>query len=203
MAKAVVIVHGLYMNAFMMKWLEKHFRLLGYNTYNFNYVTRQYSPLTLNKLHQFCSQIKEDELLFLGHSMGGLVIHQYLSAYPVQASTLKVVTLGTPYNGSVLAQHLNEKNLSSWLFGKESTKKVLLEGVPDNLLFPTGSIIGTKNFGIGRLFGITEGDGTVSYQDVHANWVTDEAIINTNHFGLLYSKKAVELADSFFTDNHF
>lgn len=145
MAKAVVIVHGLYMNAFSMKWLEKHFRQLGYNTYNFSYVTRQYSSLTLNKLHQLCTNVKEDELFFLGHSMGGLVIHQYLSTYPMQALTLKVVTLGTPYNGSVLANHLHEKHLSAWLFGQSSTKNILLKGVPDKLTFPTGSIIGTKN----------------------------------------------------------
>ncbi|RQW64567.1 alpha/beta hydrolase [Vibrio viridaestus] len=204
MTKAVVIVHGLYMNAFTMKWVEKYFIEKGYRTYVFEYTTRQYSDLTLFKLDQLCSEIKENEILFLGHSMGGLVIHQYLSRYKLRADIIKVITLGTPYNGSTVAQHLSDKEYSDWLFGKGSTtKEILTQGIHQQLPFPTGSIIGTSNIGIGYFFGIEDGDGTVAIRDAHTRWATDEAYVNTNHMGLLYSKKAVELADSFFTNNHF
>lgn len=204
MAKSVVIVHGLFMNTLTMRWLEKNFRRLGYHTYNFSYTTRHYSPLTLHKLHQFCQKIPDQPLLFLGHSMGGLVIHQYLKTYLPDRQNIKVVTLGTPFNGSTVARHLSETSFSKLLFGKDSTQDILTGGIKSKIgHVATGSIIGTRNVGIGRFFGIPEGDGTVSYQDVHINWALDEALIHANHFGLLRSKKAVQLADSFFKHGHF
>ncbi|MCE0495647.1 PGAP1-like alpha/beta domain-containing protein [Vibrio salinus] len=204
MKKTVIIVHGLYMNALMMKWLENRLRRMGYNTRNFNYTTRNYSPLTLHKLHQFRKDIKDEELLFLGHSMGGLVIHQYLTYYNITNKEIKIVTLGTPFNGSTLARLMSDKMYSSWLFGKESTEDILTSGIIRRSNINTGCIIGTRNYGLGRIFNkLQDGDGTVTYKDAHANWATDETFVRSSHMGLLMSPKVIKLTDRFFKFSHF
>lgn len=204
MQKAVVIVHGLYMSPVVMKLIERRFRALGYKTYNFGYRTRQYSKLTLKRLHSFCSKITEDHVLFLGHSLGGLVICDYFLQYKPQFKSTKIVTLGTPFHGSQIVHTLANTHLAKWLFGRKNTQKILHDGLTCDLKeLPVGVITGTLNVGVGLFFGIENGDGTVSHTEAYLPWATAQTTIHTNHTGLLYSHHAVRLADKFFTHNHF
>jgi hypothetical protein len=45
-----------------------------------------------------------DELVLIGHSMGGLVAHQILNQPEIKKKTKAVISLGTPFKGSLMAE---------------------------------------------------------------------------------------------------
>jgi pimeloyl-ACP methyl ester carboxylesterase len=203
MSKALIIVHGLYMSPLVMKVIERRFHRLGYITYNFGYPSRRYSEKTLQRLHTLCESINEDEIYFLGHSMGGIVINHYLSQFNAPEKFCKIVTLGTPYNGSRIVKYFAGTTYGELLFGHERTKEVLVSGVSQITPLPIGVIIGTKNIGVGIAFGINDGDGTVALDEATLPWATDHFYLPLSHTALIYSKRAVILADNFFRKSRF
>lgn len=203
MSQAVVIVHGLFMSPLAMKVLEKRLQDLGYETYNFGYPSRQYTHRTLERLHALCCSIKADEIYFLGHSMGGIVINHYLSEYTAPEQCRKVVTLGTPYNGSRIAKYFSHSAYGNLLFGHDQTEQALISGITGATQLPTGIIIGTKNIGVGFAFGIEQGDGTVSLEEASHPLATDQYYLPVSHTALIYSKRAARLADHFFKHGRF
>ncbi len=203
MSQAVVIVHGLFMSPLVMTVLEKRLQRLGYITYNFGYPSRHYSHKTLERLHRLCCSIEEDEIYFLGHSLGGIVINHYISEYQAPAKCKRIVTLGTPYKGSRIAEYFSHTAYGNVLFGHERTKQVLIYGITKKTQLPVGVIIGTKNIGVGFAFGIEQGDGTVSLDEASLSSATDQYYLPLSHTALIYSKRAVHLTDQFFSTGHF
>ena len=72
------MIHGLFMNSLVMKFMESQFKRLGYNVYHFTYRTVKYSDATLEELDKLVSTIHSDKLHMAGHSMGGLVARMYV-----------------------------------------------------------------------------------------------------------------------------
>ncbi|MHA2936940.1 esterase/lipase family protein [Vibrio sp. RC27] len=203
MSKAIIIVHGLFMSPTAMRVIELRFRKLGYDTYNFGYSSRHYSHKVLDRLHALCCSLKHDNVYFLGHSLGGIVINQYLGEYQAPANCKSVVTLGTPYHGSKIAQYFSTTPYRDFLFGHDKTSQVLSNGVSEFTRLPIGVIIGTKNIGVGLAFGIERGDGTVDIKEATFDGATDQVLISLTHTALIYSKQSVKLAHSFFMSNKF
>src|SRR5262245_56695063 len=104
MSATVILVHGLWMSGFELGVL-KH-RLEADN--NFSAVAFSYPSLTgsmsdhVKSLLDFARTRKTDELHFVGHSLGGLVILMALQTTN-DLPTGRVVTLGTPVQGSKAA----------------------------------------------------------------------------------------------------
>lgn len=203
MSKAIIIVHGLFMSPMAMRVIELRFRQLGYDTYNFGYPSRHYSHKTLDRLHALCSSLNHDSIYFLGHSLGGIVINHYLSKYQTPKTCKGVVTLGTPYHGSAIAEYFTNTPYGELLFGYSDTSRVLITGVSESVKIPIGVIIGTKNFGFGFAFGLEKGDGTVGIEEAKFDGATDQVFLPLSHTALVYSKRAVSLAHRFFTTNSF
>ncbi len=203
MAKSVVIVHGLFMSSKIMMKVESNFKSLGYKTYNFNYRSTRFSKKTTDQFHDFCKKIPGDQLYFYGHSLGGLLIFKYLNCYQTNFKNIKVVTIGSPVNGSNLAKIIIGNKFVRPMFKKINESNILLKSTvllrPD---VPVGSIIGTFNLGINGLLK-EPGDGTVSIKEASANWVTDKVHVNYNHTALVYARIPVLCADHFFNNDKF
>jgi len=72
----------------------------GFDAVVYCYDWRQSNSDSANQLADFISQYSGRKITLLGHSMGGLVISEYIKAHPTNNNIERVITLGTPYLGS-------------------------------------------------------------------------------------------------------
>ena len=94
-----------------MRRLEKALRHAGFATLNLNYEARKKPLLALaSDIHRPIANFTADHvgpLNFVAHSMGGLLARVYIANYR-PARLARVVMLGTPNQGSELADLLKE-----------------------------------------------------------------------------------------------
>jgi pimeloyl-ACP methyl ester carboxylesterase len=68
-----------------------------------------YAPLINNAVTQLCAQTGSEQVVLVGHSMGGLAIRAWLRAHG-DARAAKVITLGTPHRGTKAPQWASTPN---------------------------------------------------------------------------------------------
>jgi pimeloyl-ACP methyl ester carboxylesterase len=105
--RLVVLQHGLWRTSASLARLERTLRAHGYDVLNPGYPsTRGYIEEFAASLHvaieRHCRERPADEIAFVGHSMGGLVIQEYLRR-PDARRPWACVYLATPHRGAVLA----------------------------------------------------------------------------------------------------
>lgn len=61
-----------------------------------------YVPLVQQAIVRLCDETGNDRIIILAHSMGGLVVRAYLRTHG-NSHIARVITLGTPHHGTVLA----------------------------------------------------------------------------------------------------
>lgn len=135
-----------------------------------------YVPLVRQEIAKLCAETDSERIIILAHSMGGLVARAYLRDHGY-SHIAKIITLGTPHHGTVLANcavGLNSKQMrrlgrfpleksSDWLTAlTESEKDVRytlftsIYSLHDNIIAPQSScfLSGAKNIlllGIGHV----------------------------------------------------
>jgi len=103
----LLLIHGYCCNRGFWWWLKPQFEAHGHSV----------ATVTLEPLHgdidgyaeqiaravdRLCSVTKRSQVILVGHSMGGLVARAYLRRYG-EFRVSRLVTLGTPHHGSMLA----------------------------------------------------------------------------------------------------
>ena len=144
--RVVVLQHGLWRTAAALGRLERTLRAHGYEVHNPGY------PSTNARIEDHAERLRGvveavyatgpvDELAFVGHSMGGLVVQEYLrraDARPVAAC----VYLGTPHRGAVLADLRKHWFLFRWVMGSAALE--LSPGDPiHSRTIPAAAVSGT------------------------------------------------------------
>lgn len=194
----IIILHGLYMNAFVMQPLRQRLQKLGYQTKVLDYST---VSIDANKLYSSIDDALEPEgnNVLLGHSLGGLMIQNYLtSRHPSTDAISHVVTLGSPMQGASIIRVIDEMGLSGILgnsidFGLEPHENIW--NFPQKL----GCIAGNTGWGFRPLFmGFdSESDGTVTVEETYIEGMTDHIQTADTHLTLLYSDEVVKQIDHF------
>lgn len=193
--KTVILIHGLFMNPlcffFMKKELTKNENL---NIQTFQYDSVSFNDNVLTNLHNLIEKVSNnDEITILAHSMGGLVTRLYLNKYKPERK-IKVITLGTPHQGSLVAKKINRIFLLGSILGS-ATEAGLTKEIPDwDGNYPLISIAGVKNFGItGILAPENEdlSDGTVFLKETILPKGEHLIFNDCHHFELLTSKNAI------------
>jgi len=130
---------------------------------------------------------------FVGHSLGGLVIREFLRTridYPL----CRVVALGTPFNGSRVARRLGQFDTTRWIIGK-NTNSALTVGVADwPKRHALGVIAGTRPLGMGRVvstFG-EPNDGTVAVSETKIKGMQAHCCFPTTHTGIVFSRPVAD-----------
>ncbi len=115
----VILVHGLGKGSGAMNSLAGQLEKAGYDTCRLDYKTLntevEHVFQQTNRQVEDCI-VRHQKNHFVGHSLGGLVIQHYLSMQPsiIEESTLgEVVLIGTPNNGSEVADELAQSFLMS------------------------------------------------------------------------------------------
>ena len=204
----VVLVHGFFRRGRNMRFLAQKLEQKGYLTF------APTLPATFRNVHE-CSEVLSQMIEknirnggvvhFVGHSMGGLVVRDYLSRNVVNGLG-RVILIGTPNGGSPYA------NL---LLGLPFSGKIL-EGLPDlaepgpdiappcNSPAPEiGIIIGTKPDIVRNILLPGENDGLVTTKSVRCVAASDEISIPCPHEWLHWRDDTAEYVASFLETGKF
>ena len=205
MSETVILVHGIWMTSLELIPLAWRLRRCGYRTLLFRYRSLRL-PLVQNagRLIERVGQQGDTTVHLVGHSLGGLVILQALQDQPDLVRG-RIVLLGSPVNGSVIAQRLHAHRITRWLIGR-SGKGALLGGVPGwNGKQALGTIAGTRPVGVGLLLGgLGEAsDGTVALSETQLAGRHAAITFHSSHFGLLLSRPVAGAVCGFLREGRF
>lgn len=144
---------------------------------------------------------------FIGHSIGGLIIRTYLNTYSLE-NLGRVVMLGTPNNGSEIADFLKDFYLYKKLYGPAGQQLITDQSKFKN-------IFGSINYEVGVIAGISsfhfiankiigkESDGRVSVISTKVEGMKDHITIKSTHVGLTSNKEAWQFTKNFIETGSF
>ncbi len=171
----VLLVHGFFSNGGYWWGIKRYLRrngIVALYTLNLEPLFADIDELA-EQLAQRVAAIRRasgrPRVVLVAHSMGGLVCRAYLQRNGAAGHVARLVTLGTPHAGTVLARLLPGPNLrqmrprSGWLMalrererGGPAVATTCIYSVHDNIIAPqdSGTLPGAKNIpvaGVGHL----------------------------------------------------
>lgn len=188
-----------------MSLLARRLRRCGYRVAVFGYPSlTQTLQHNAEQLAAFVREQGDVTIHLVGHSLGGLVILQALQNH-AGLVTGRIVLLGSPVKGSVLARRLNRYRGLRWLLGRSVDSGLLGDGPAWQGRLPLGVIAGNRPLGIGRIIGGLEGenDGTVTVAETDIENASASVRVYVTHTGLLVSRQVAMEVCSFLKDGHF
>jgi len=205
MPDTVVLVHGIWMTGLEMQPLARRLRACGYRTRVFSYRSL-WRPLDWNarRLVRLVRKSGPGPVHLVGHSLGGLVILQALQDCPDLVAG-RVVLLGSPANGSLIAQRLYRRRWSRWLVGRSAEGGLLGDGPRWQGHTAPGVIAGTRPLGVGQLLGgfSEQNDGTVALSETVIDAAHPAMLVRTTHTGLLFSAPVAQAVCRFLATGRF
>lgn len=207
--KTVVLLHGLRTNSMVMKYMANNMRAAGNEVHLFNYDSSKYSDSTLESLHSLLKTLKSQSIYLIGHSMGGLVIRNYIHKYPKDISQIKgVITIATPHNQSICA-HTMTKSLFRKVLGTSGDSGLTKQIQEWESEIPIGCIAGFSKSKMSANFFIIfnskkdASDGTVYVDEAILSNCTDKIILKGSHTGLLFKKDVANQCLYFLENKEF
>ncbi len=197
----LVLAHGLGRSDWAMWPLAQRLEKAGFNVCLLDYAT--IGKAVSDVLAQTAKQIdacilNASKVHFVGHSLGGLVIRSYLQNIQQtqqKFSVGEVVLIGTPNQGSELADHLSD----SWLMhlgGGISRALVTGNGSLGNTLgeinVNVGVIAGTKSSDLTSEQFQGANDGLVSVESTKLKSMSDFISLEVSHSQMRYSLDVAE-----------
>lgn len=213
-SKNVILLHGLYMQAWSLQPLASSLCKFGFYTRCFGYYSVRH-PLAIHsqRLYVWLEKQhfdKDKPLHFVGHSLGGLVIRDFIARYgrvngKTEGFTIgRVVTIGTPHNGSRSAHRLHP--IVPTFLGKSYLEGLDGRTAPLPNEIQLGVIAGNKSLGLGRVVlqrTKEPNDGTVLVSETKLCNACDHLILPYSHTGMPYTKAVAEQAAYFLEHGYF
>jgi pimeloyl-ACP methyl ester carboxylesterase len=202
--ETVVLIHGLYMHGFCMALLAYRLRRAGYHTVLFSYSSLKSTlPHSAVALAARMQTLETPVVHCVAHSLGGLLV-RHLVAREALLPPGRVVTLGTPHQSSGLARHLSTGRLR-FILGRRSGQGLLGDLPPWPANRELGSLAGTLNVGLGRLFGTVPApaDGTVTVAETYLPGMTEHICLPVSHTGMLLSSTVAVQVCTFLATGRF
>jgi len=140
--ECVILLHGLVRSTGSMDTLKENLQQKGYLTVNNGYPSREYpietlAPLAIEPALLECRSAGATKINFVTHSLGGILVRQYLVEYEIP-ELHRVVMLGPPNQGSGAVDILRD----SWAF--------------DRMNGPAGQQLGTGSDSVPRRLGAVD-----------------------------------------------
>ena len=202
----VLLIHGILMNPLEMRFLGGQLDKLGFNVhYVFYQSVLKTAAQNAQAIHKKIHKLNLSNLHIIAHSLGGMItMHLFDQFNDIPEG--RIVMLGSPVNGSWIAQKVQKWPVISPILARSMPSALSGEDLPDwNTKRDWGMIAGTRNQGLGMLTGglPSEGDGTVLLKETFHPKQTSHVTVNTSHTGLLFSKEVAKLSSNFLNTGMF
>jgi pimeloyl-ACP methyl ester carboxylesterase len=205
MKQTVILLHGLGRSARSMGKLAATLEAAGYTVHNLNYPSRQHGIEWLCTHYLaplMTSQPIDQPIHVVTHSLGGILIRQYLLQHTLPAGS-RIVMLAPPNHGSEVADHLRHWKLFQWLLGPclqqlGTDSDVVTTQLPamNPASIEIGIITGNRSVYPPRSWWIAvTNDGIVSVQSAQLPGMTD-FIVNPAGHGFIM-RKALAIQQTF------
>lgn len=216
----VILIHGLHQAPFIMRPLAKRLQAQGFDTHQYGYRSMRDSIAVNSQRLNAWLQTNHDPkqpLDLVGHSLGGLIIRDFVSYYP-HWQISQCVTLGTPHLGSICADYI--WGLAPAVVGKSYLDALdgTVAPLPDNISL--GVIAGDKPQGLGQLLlqyhnrklqrqshplldNYRAHDGTVYVAETKLITAADHLIMPVSHTGMLVNSEVAQQTSYFLKNGQF
>lgn len=206
----VILLHGLARTENSMDKIEKALNLQGYSTVNVRYPSRrltikeisdEYIPKALQK----CGTHRK--VNFVTHSMGGIIIRQYLNDSRIEKLN-HVVMLGPPNKGSEVVDKLNEvpgfKTINGPAGLQLGTGELSVPNKLGEVDFSLGVIAGTKSVNVILSLMLPKpNDGKVSVESTKIEGMTDHIQMPVSHTFMMKDKEVIQQIIYFLENGNF
>jgi pimeloyl-ACP methyl ester carboxylesterase len=203
---AVVLVHGLWMRGWEMALLRHRLRECGLECHRFRYASLRRTPAAnARRLHAYLQGLDAEVIHLVGHSLGGIVLAHLFDLEPLQRPG-RVLMLGTPLAGSVVARRIYAYPLLRPLLGRSTQRGVLGDAPAWKGGRALGMIAGTRGVGVGAaLVGGLERphDGVVALSETRSPGVCVHLQVPYSHLGMLFAAPVAEAVCRFLRDGEF
>lgn len=212
-SECVVLLHGLARSATSMNKMQRELEAAGFATANIDYPSRDYTVEELAERAvpdgiEECSATEGiDTIHFVTHSLGGILVRQYLSKHAIERLG-RVVMLGPPNQGSAAVDELRDVPGFDWLNGPAGYQ---LGKGPDSVPLK----LGAADFELGVIAGnrtidpVTSAvlenpdDGRVSVEDTKLEGMTDFVVVAHSHAFMMRMRTPIELTIRFLRTGRF
>jgi len=212
-SECVVLLHGLARTAMSMNKMERELAAAGYLTANIDYPSREHTVEELAELAvpqgiDACrSQEGVDRIHFVTHSLGGILLRQYLTDHDLPELG-RVVMLGPPNQGSAAVDELRDVPGFDWLNGPAGQQLGKGENsVPLKLgpaTFELGVIAGNRTIDpITSAVLENPDDGRVSVEDTKLDGMADFVVVEHSHAFMMRMRRTIELTKAFLSKGRF
>ncbi|QQL44683.1 alpha/beta fold hydrolase [Sulfuriroseicoccus oceanibius] len=211
--EVVVLLHGLARTSGSMKKMEKALRADGYQTINHDY------PSTKNELPELATNslapvLERDDVAqakaihFVTHSMGGILVRQYLATHPKPPNLGRVVMLAPPNNGSEIVDKLGAQGWFKAIFGPGGCSLNTDHSNPPKQLgpvdYPVGVIAGDRVLNVITTFMVPgPDDGTVSVESSKLDGMHDHRVVHADHTFIMMKRQTIDLTRNFLKTGSF
>ena len=209
----VVLLHGLARTSMSMNKMERELEAAGYLTANIDYPSRDHTVEELadmvvpEGLAACREQSGPDTIHFVTHSLGGILVRQYLQQHEVPELG-RVVMLGPPNQGSAAVDELRDVPGFDWLNGPagkqlgKGENSVPLKLGPAN--FELGVIAGNRTIDpITSAVLENPDDGRVSVEDTKLDGMADFVVVEHSHAFMMRMQRTIQLTKAFLSTGRF
>ena len=203
MSRRILLVHGLWMRSFSMRWLANRLRGQGFETELFGYYSLlQDTDAVVARLANVLAQHPGTNVV--AHSLGGLL--SFRAAEQVGVERIgRLVCLGSPLAGSQAAASI-VSTIPAGASIVGHNRALLAAGIgqiPAGL--QVGAIAGCVPRGLGGVLAhfACEHDGTVAIPETRVPGLADHTVVHASHSGLLFSEAAARRATEFLREGRF
>src|SRR5262245_35433769 len=200
MKREVIVAPGLWMPAAAMALLGARLASYGYQARVFAYSGRGAYEESLEALARFA----RGQTLFVGHSLGGVLMLEMLNRHPEIAADA-VVLLGAPVRGCLAGRRFGQGGFGRWMMGAcrplwEERAARWTRGTP------LGVVAGTLPLGLARTFGgglPGPNDGVVCVEETTVEGMSARALVRQGHSMLVLSRRVGAMIAAFFAAGRF
>ena len=197
-ASCVILLHGLARTSSSMEKLEKSLSEEKYHVVNLGYPSREdtievLAERAISSALAECSF--EHEVNFVTHSLGGILVRQYLSQQEIP-NLFRVVMLGPPNQGSEVVDKMGNVPGFKFIVGKAGmqlgTEASSVPQILGKAEFDLGIIAGNKS--INLLFSYLvpgQDDGSVSVDNTKLKGMNDHIVMPARHFFMMSNKNVI------------
>lgn len=194
--KHIVLLHGLHMHSWSLSFLKRNLAKPNHTIHRFGYFSTRFSQKTLQDLDTFISKIDSDNIILVGHSMGGLIARLYLQKFK-PTKNISLITLGAPHNGSMLGKKIQNSFLK--IFLGTSGQSGIVQTIPEwDKEYPMFCVAGNGRVGLLRMITKkTDHDGTVFiHEAIDKNCSKSYLVEGISHTQMIVSKNVSKLIEN-------